>query len=138
MINIDIRDRNTLITLSSPGKSPIIASSGSSPSFYNAMELLCISYAACYAKHLVRYCMEHDIQVKSFQQLSVSMEDGNIILYIKHSKKLDTEKIKDIHDLATTCDIYKSFLKCKVQVHMDINEENFIERESKTNSCCGN
>ena len=136
MIEVNIRNRNTLTILSSPGKSPIISSAGSSPGFYNSMELLCIAYASCFAKHFNRLCMYNDINPEKFQSIKVDMIDSVIHLYIQHPN-IKQDILDTIKKTATTCELYQKFLKCEIEVHFSNNEENFIEKEQKTSSCCG-
>lgn len=136
MINIDVRNKNTLTVLSSPGKTPIITSAGSSPSFYNSMELLCMAYASCFAKHFNRWCIYNNINPETFQNLQVDMDGRVINLFIQHPRSLRDTQIQDLRQLALTCDLYKDFLKCEVKVNLIFNEEKFVEKEKQTSTCC--
>jgi len=138
MISLDLRDSNHLMVLSSPNKTPIISSMGLSMSYYNSMELLCITYASCFGKHLHQYCRYNNLNPETFENINVDMDNFKLILNIKHPKLTEEQK-KDIISLSTNCDIYKNFLKCEIIVNMIENEKQIKEiLENKTRrTCCG-
>ena len=137
MIDIEIRDRNKIVTLSVPTKAPIRSSSGSQY-FYNSMELLCIAVGSCFGKEMVHYCAEKEINPRVFESVKVTMENFIPIIILSHPKDMDPELLKDISLIARTCPIAK-LLQRGVEIKLvenNIPTEDLID-ETKNSGCCG-
>jgi len=131
-INIHILNGNNIVTLNSPGKSPIKTSSGMF--FYNANMLLCAAVGACAGKAIVGFCLIQKIDVSKLQRISVDMLDNIITIYVQHDPTLDMEPLRMILE---TCEVSKK-LSIPIEVKFLENDKEYtpVER-SDTESCCG-
>lgn len=138
MISIDLRKNSHLIVASSGAKTPVVTTMGSSISYYNASELLCMAYASCFGKHLHQYCRYNNINVESFERIEIDLDNFILTVNIQHPP-LTKEQVIEIQKLTITCDIYKNFLKCKIIVNLFENEkpvEELVKKKTRR-SCCG-
>ena len=87
MILIEIRDKNRLVTLSVPGKTPIRSRDGAY--FYNSMELVCVAVGSCFGKELANYCYLEKINPNIFESISFPMENGQVKIHFSHPKDFD-------------------------------------------------
>ena len=138
MINIEIRDKNRIITLSSPTKTPIRSRSGS-PYFYNSMELLCVALGSCFGKELVQLCSNKNINPRVFESIYITMENFIPKIIISHPKEMDNNILNDIKTLAHTCQVAK-LLRNRVDIEFTTNKISTDELidESKKGCCGGN
>lgn len=138
MISVDIRDKNLLVTLSSPAKVPIRARSGSAY-FYNSMELLCVALGACFGGELVRYCSQNDINASVFESLNITMENFVPRLTIQHPKDMNKEHLDEIRKLATTCPIAKMLITVPEVVFVENTLPiEILTDQTQRSRCCGN
>jgi uncharacterized OsmC-like protein len=137
MISIDIRDRNLLVTLTVPAKTPIRARSGSAY-FYNSMELICVALGACFGGELVKLCSQHTVNPLVFESLSVNMENGIPILIVQHPKNLSQDLLNDIKYAATHCSV-ANMLKNQPELRLIENTipVEILTDETKRSTCCG-
>lgn len=137
MIEVNIRDKNRIITLISPGKAAIKARSGGL-FFYNSMELLCVSIGACFGAELQRYCQFEGIDTASFESISVVMENFKPKIVLLHPKEMKEKVLEDIKALARTCQVSKML---RDSVELELAENSIPTRrlidESKPRPCCG-
>lgn len=137
MITIEVRDRNHIVTLSSPGKSPIRSSQGSQY-FYNPMELVCVSVGSCFGKELVQYCIESNINSRVFESIVVTMENFTPKIILSHPADMNKTSLKDISLIARSCPVAK-MLSRGVEIELVVNDtptKDLVD-ESKNTSCCG-
>lgn len=136
MIEINVRDRNNIVTLAVPGKIPIKARSGS-PYFYNSMELICIALGACFGGELVKFCSHNKLNPAAFESLGITIENFVPIIVIQHPP-LDKEKLEELEYIATHCPV-ASMLKNGVKVRFIENTipVEILTDETKRPSCCG-
>lgn len=136
MIDVEIRDKNRLVTLSVPGKTPIRSRGG--PFFYNSMELMCVAVGSCFGKALAEYCYLENINPRIFESIQVAMENWQVKIHISHPKDLDEDKVREITRLATTCQVAKMLSKgVEIELHENsIPTEQLID-ETRESSCCG-
>jgi len=137
MIDVEIQDRNRIVTLSVPAKTPIRSRNGS-PYFYNSMELVCIAVGSCFGKELVQLCMENNVNPRVFESIKITMENFIPKIVLSHPKDMDKAMLKDINLIARTCPVAK--LLCSgVEIEFIVNDtptEDLVD-ESKDTSCCG-
>lgn len=137
MVEVNIRDKNRIITLLTPGKAPIKSRSGGM-FFYNSMELLCISIGACFGGELQKYCQYEDINPSSFESISIKMDNFKPRIILQYPKEMSKEVLDDIRRMARTCQISK-LLKEPVEIELAENSiptERLID-ETKPRPCCG-
>lgn len=136
MIDIQIRDRNNIVTLSVPGKTPIRSSGGTF--FYSSMELLCISLGSCFGKELVRYCSFEKINPRVFESIKVSMKNYTPYIIVSHPKDFDPKHIEAIESIASTCKVAKMLVPAVGIrfVENTISTEDLVD-ETKNTGCCG-
>lgn len=137
MIDIEIRDRNRIVTLSSPGKAPVRSSSGS-PFFYNSMELVCIAVGSCFGRELVEICREEKINPRIFESIKVTMENFTPRIILSHPNTLEKRILDSIALTARSCAVAK-MLQRGVEIQFIENStptEDLLD-ESKDTSCCG-
>ncbi len=137
MIDVEIIDKNRIVTLSSPAKTPIRSRNGS-PYFYNSMELLCVAVGSCFGKELVQLCTERAINPRVFESIKVTLEDFKPKIILSHPKDMDEAVLKDISLIARTCPVAK-LLSRGVEIEFILNDtptKDLVD-ESKNTSCCG-
>ena len=134
MININLLNNNTIVTLDTPGKQ-IIKSSASGMMFHNPQELLCVAVGSCIGKHIVRWCSQNKINVETFESIQLNIESDCFYVYINHPKHLIEEQLKDLKFAIKNCDISK-MLTADIRV---ILTENKVDPDltKKTKPCCG-
>lgn len=132
MINVNLQDNNSIITLTSPGKMPIKSNNGMF--MYNSNELLCVAIGSCIGKYIVRWCVHTKLDIRKLENITITMDNNEIIINISHPKDLDIkELIKEIE----TCEIVNK-LSIEVKVLTSINKtstNNLLKKVSKP--CCG-
>ena len=137
MINIDVRDRNLLVTLSAPAKSPIKARSGSGY-FYNSMELVCVALGACFGGQLVKLCTHYKVNPASFESLQITMENFVPTIIIQHPKDISEEFRKEIEYEATHCPVSKMLMRTpEVKFIENTVPVEILIDETKRSTCCG-
>ena len=137
MIDIEIRDKNQIVILSTPMKTPIRSRTGSAY-FYNPMELLCVAVGSCFGKELVQHCKDEKINPKIFESIKITIENFTPKIIISHPKDMKEEQLKTISILARTCPIAKMLTKEVEIVFIKNNTpvEDLVD-ESKHTPCCG-
>lgn len=136
MIDIEIRDKNRLVTLSVPGKTPIRSRGG--PFFHNSMELLCVAVGSCFGKELSNYCYLEGINPRIFESIKITMENHQIKIHLSHPKDFDQEQLDEIVRMARTCPVAKQLSRgVEIELHENsIPTEDLVD-ESKNAGCCG-
>lgn len=136
MIQIEIRDKNRLVTLSVPGKAPIRSRGG--PFFYNSMELVCVAVGSCFGKELANHCYLEDINPRVFESIQCTMENGQVKIHLSHPKEFDQEQLKEIVRMARTCPVARMLSRgVEIELHENsIPTEDLVD-ESKNTGCCG-
>jgi len=137
MIDIKLRDKNRIVTLSVPLKTPIQSRNGS-PYFYNSMELLCVAVGSCFGKELVQYCAEEKINPRTFESIKVTMENFTPRIILSHPSDMPKGILDNIGVLARNCSVAK-LLRNGVEIEFIINQTSTADLvdESKNTSCCG-
>lgn len=136
MIDIEIRDKNRLVTLSVPGKTPIRSRGG--PFFYNPMELLCVAVGSCFGKHLAEHCYLENINPRIFESIKITMEYGQIKIHLSHPKDFDQEQLDEIVRMARTCPVAKQLSRgVEIELHENSVPTEDLVDESKNTGCCG-
>jgi uncharacterized OsmC-like protein len=137
MINIELRDNNRIVTLSSPMKTPIQSRNGSSY-FYNSMELVCIAVGSCFGKELVQYCAEEKINPRVFESIKVTMENFTPRIILSHPSDMQQGILDNISLIARNCPVAK-LLRNGVEIEFIENQTSTADLvdESKNTSCCG-
>lgn len=137
MINIAVRNRNLLVTLSSPAKAPIKARPGS-VYFYNSMELLCVSLGACFGGEFIKWCTSNKINPATFESLQITMENFVPKIIVQYPETITDEQIDDIKYMATHCQVSK-LLTDIPEIEFVKNEKpvKILVDETKRSNCCG-
>lgn len=137
MVIIDIRDRNLLVTLSVPAKSPIRSRSGSH-TFYNSMELICVALGACFGSELVKLCTTNKINPSVFESLNVTMENFTPKIIVQHPIDMSKEFLDEIKYTSQSCPVAKMLNKSpEIQfIHNTLPVE-VLTDETKRSKCCG-
>ena len=138
MIELNLRDRNNIVGLVAPGKSPIRSSSGGSPFFYSSMELLCIALGSCFGGEMVRFCARNAINPAVFESISLTMEEFIPTIIVQHPTTLTKEQLDEIVYLGTHCKV-SSLLRDPPKIKLIENTLpiEILVDETKKPSCCG-
>lgn len=134
MINVQLLQNNTIVTLEIQGKKTTIKSSAG---LYhpNPKELLCTSLGACIGKHIVKYCSHEKINVESFEQINIDINNNEFIININYPKGLSLQNIIDLKQIILNCDIAK-LLKTNININFNLNKK-AQSNTKKSTSCCG-
>lgn len=136
-IDIEIRKNNQIVTLTSPGKSPIL-SRNSSFNFYNPLELLCVAVGACFGQEFLNLCRFENKNPEEFESIVVSMENFDITITIQHPENISVEFLNSIKILSRSCQVAKQ-LKNDINIVFIKNETpiEILTDQSKKGHCCG-
>jgi len=137
LIELNIRDRNTIVGLTVPGKAPIRSSPGS-PYFYSSMELLCVALGACFGGEMVRFCARNAINPAVFESLSVTMEEFKPIIIVQYPTTLTKEQLDEIVYLGSHCQVSKMLSEKPIikLIENTLPIETLVD-ETKKRPCCG-
>ena len=138
MIDVKILNNNTIITLSSPGKSPIKSSSGLY--FYSPADLLCSAIGSCVGREIVLFCAGQRIDVGIFQSLSVDYINYKMIVKIQHPRDMSESIVRQLRHRVAGCDMVAKISKA-ITIDIDITpntmSNNEIRGVVKSKGCCG-
>lgn len=137
MIEIDLRSKNRIVTLSVPGKAPIKARSGS-PYFYNSMELVCVALGACFGNELITYCSRNNVNPSVFESISITMENFIPKIVLQHPKDMRPDLLADIASIATQCSVSRMLdKKPEIMLIENTIPVEILTDETKKTTCCG-
>jgi hypothetical protein len=139
MIDIEARDKNRIVTVSLPGKTPIKIRPSSSLYFWNPVELLCGAVGGCIGGIVVDYCRYNDLDPKIFEFLGIDLKDKKIIVVLKHPKELEKEHLTRLSAQITTCEVSKMLLfPIEIQLlENTISTKELINAGESRKGCCG-
>ena len=137
MIEINLRNKNRIVTLSIPGKAPIRARAGSLY-FHNSMELICTALGACFGGELVKFCSHNNINPSVFESINVTMENFVPKIILQHPKDMSKEHLNDIRLMAKNCPVSKMLTR---GTDLELTENTLpvevLVDETKRSGCCG-
>lgn len=137
MLEINIRDRNKIITLVAPGKTPLQGRRGSSPYYYNSLDYLLAAAGTCIGGEISDYCRFNDLNPQIFENIYILFNNDKIIITITRPKDFDESHIDRIVRTISNCTVSK-YLKIEIEVQWGFNEtptKELVKNEQK--GCCG-
>lgn len=137
MIKVDLRDKNQIVTLTTPGKIPIQGRTGGSPFFHNSIDLLLSALGLCIGGKIVEYCRFNDLNVQIFEAIACAHEKNWWEIWISKPKDLDEKHVSRLENQLKNCTVGKELIN-PVKVIWSDNESPIEEllKETKT-KCCG-
>lgn len=139
MIEVILRDKNNLISISVPGKAIIRGRTSQSQFFHTPLELLLSSLGLCVGGLINHYCRMNNLNPAIFEQITIESEESLFKITISHPKDLDPEHISRLGSEISLCNISKE-LKRDIAIIWSKNTISTAELLSrvKEKSCCGN
>lgn len=141
MINIEVRDKNKIITLTKAGSAPIKSRTGATMFFWHPVELLCAALGACAGGALSDYCRFHDIDPAVFESFAVTKADNEYIMTLQHPSDIPEDDLKHIEMRLTGCEVARTLAKDnKVTLEFiknSIPTEKLKKMDISKGGCCG-
>lgn len=137
MLQLELRDKNYIVTCTSPGKTPLKGRRGSSLYQHSPLDFLLAALGTCSGGEIVDYCRLNDLNVEIFELISVSLIDDVFTIYIKYPKDLDSSHLSRIETKLKNCTISQYFSK-SIEVNWEAGNipiKKIINREKM--GCCG-
>jgi len=138
MIEIHIRDKNRIVNVTSPGKTPLRGRMGSGMFFYNPLDYLLTAIGICAGGQLIDYCRLNELNPIIFETITLLKEDNNYLIIIKRPEDFEDEHLWRIAKTLSNCAI-ASELKKDIEIKWEINEiptKELLKLETKR-GCCG-
>jgi len=137
MIKVEVRKNNSIIELTTPGKSPIRSSNGLY--FWSSMELICAALGSCFGRHLMWYCREEHIDPALFEEIVITMENFIPHISIKHPSNMDVKILDEIKSISEKCEVSALLLKTPptISFHLNSIPDEVLLKEKKGGGCCG-
>lgn len=137
MININIRNKNRIVILDSPGKTPIRGRTTASLYFHTPLDLLLAALGLCVGGNIIEYCRFNDLNTKIFEEIIVYLDNSVFIVNIKRPKNFEKTHEDRLKRTMEECQIAKELSKDIKIVFEDntIPTEKLLKELPK--SCCG-
>lgn len=137
MIKVGLRDKNRIVVLDVPGKTPIRGRTSDSLYFYSPLELLLASLGLCVGGNILDFCRFNDLNVAIFEEINVYLDYQDIVINIKKPKDFDETYQKRLESIINACNIAKELSRNIKIVWGDNNTPTIELIKEKPKSCCG-
>lgn len=137
MLQLELRDKNYIVTCTAPGKTPLKGRRGSSLYQNSPLDFLLAALGTCSGGEIVDYCRLNDLNAEIFESINLSLLDDVFVIYIKYPKDLDKSHLSRIEDKLKNCTV-SEYLSKKIDVKWEegtIPIDKIFKREKK--GCCG-
>lgn len=139
MLQLELRDKNYIVTCTSPGKvkTPLKGRRGSSLYHHSPLDFLLASLGTCSGGEIVDYCKLNDLDVETFESITIALIDDIFTIHIKYPKFLEEKHRQRMTNRLENCTV-SEYLSKDIEIKWEesnIPIEEIEKRERK--GCCG-
>jgi hypothetical protein len=138
MVEVHLRDKNNLINLTIPGKTPIRGRTAPNQYFHTPIEILLSACGLCIGGIIVNYCRLNNLDVGLFESITMDYFAGQCCVDIRYGKTLTEEHILRMSNEITDCPISRELKKPVgfAWKESNIPVEELVKRQDER-PCCG-
>lgn len=136
MLDLQLRDKNRVITMAVPGKTPLKGRRGSSPYYHNSLDFLLAALGTCMGGTISDYCRFNDLNSQIFENINLATDGDKFIVTIKRPEDFAKEHMERLGREITKCPV-SHYLTHDVEVRWEFNEKPVEELIVEPKGCCG-
>ena len=136
MLDIKIRDKNQIITLAVPGKTPLQGRRGSSLYYHNPLDFLLAALGTCLGGEISDYCRFNELNPQVFEKVNLALDGSSFIITIRRPTDFEQNHMDRLSRRLTSCTVSK-YLSQGILVRWDLNEKPTQELIKEPKGCCG-
>lgn len=136
MLDLQLRDKNNIITMTSPGKTPLQGRRGGGLYYHNSLDFLLAAVGTCAGGSLIDYCRFNELNPSIFENINLSFDNDKFIITIKRPEDLEEENMRRIENTLLNCTM-KDYISRPMEVRWALNEVPIEELIKEPKGCCG-
>lgn len=136
MLDLQLRDKNNIITMTSPGKTPLQGRRGSGLYYHNSLDFILAAVGTCAGGSLIDYCRLNDLNPAIFSNIRLFFSDDKFIIAIKRPSDFEEVHMERIKSRLSNCTM-KNYLAHPIEIQWALNEVPIEELIKEPKGCCG-